>query len=79
MLSRCPCMQDNSTAFTAGYSSSQLQNVAYDNSGGSDAHTPTPMPWRFLRHGQLTGLTPLAWMPYLATIHSLYFAAEKWL
>jgi hypothetical protein len=32
-------MQDNSTAFNAAYSSSQLQSVAYDNSGSSDAHT----------------------------------------
>lgn len=34
-------MQANSTAFSATYSSTQLQNMTYDNSGGSDAHTYT--------------------------------------
>ena len=33
--------QANSSAFNASYSSTQLQNVTYDNSNSSEAHTYT--------------------------------------
>ena len=34
-------MQANSSAFSASYSSTQLQNMTYDNSARSDVHTYT--------------------------------------
>lgn len=34
-------LQANSSTFNASYSSSQLQNATYDNSGRSDVHTYT--------------------------------------
>lgn len=37
----CVAVQANSSAFSAIYSSTQLQNVTYDNSNRSDVHTYT--------------------------------------